>query len=58
MKITKKNVMFIYIFSLILTILAVIYSVIQDEYKIIPIMLILVLIGTVGVIKIRKKRVE
>lgn len=58
MKITKKNVMFIYIFSLILTISAVIYSVIQDEYKIIPIMLILVLIGTVGVIKIRKKRVE
>lgn len=58
MKITKRNVMFIYSLSLILVIPTVIYSIIQDEYRIIPIILILVLMGTVGVIKIRNKRVE
>lgn len=58
MKITKRNVIFIYSLSLILVIPTVIYSIIQDEYRIIPIILILVLMGTVGVIKIRNKRVE
>lgn len=58
MKIPKRNVMFIYSLSLILVIPTVIYSIIQDEYRIIPIILILVLMGTVGVIKIRNKRVE
>lgn len=54
-KITKKNVMFIYILSLILVVIMSIYSVLQEEYKVIPIILFLIIMSSLSVIKMRRR---
>lgn len=54
-KITKKNVMFIYILSLILVVIMGIHSVLQGEYKIIPIILFLIIMSFLSVIKMRRR---
>lgn len=55
MKIAKKNVMFIYILSLILVVMMGIYSVLQEEYKVIPIILFLIIMSSLSVIKMRRR---